>query len=162
MPKGENIKVAEQIIASLNVRGAKDKPWKEIIPVRVLEINAINEAYDWAVSTIKKQLTKDFTSSEADIESIQKVIDSGRFNANQRSAWENFGFAFGAILVNEMDGMDWVTVIDGKEEYPALRFAQTDVMVYPSRLIWNKVKNGQPCNLKAEYERIRSEVEAVL
>jgi DNA-binding LytR/AlgR family response regulator len=81
---------------------------------------------------------------------------------NQRSAWENFGFAFGAILVNEMDGMDWVTVIDGKEEYPALRFAQTDVMVYPSRLIWNKVKNGQPCNLKAEYERIRSEVEAVL
>ena len=131
VPKGENIKVAEQIIASLNVRGAKDKPWKEIIPVRVLEINAINEAYDWAVSTIKKQL-------------------------------ENFGFAFGAILVNEMDGMDWVTVIDGKEEYPALRFAQTDVMVYPSRLIWNKVKNGQPCNLKAEYERIRSEVEAVL
>lgn len=90
------------------------------------------------------------------------MIDSGRFNANQRSAWENFGFAFGAILVNEMDGMDWVTVIDGKEEYPALRFAQTDVMVYPSRLIWNKVKNGQPCNLKAEYERIRSEVEAVL
>ena len=56
MPKGENIKAAEQIIASLNVRGAKDKPWKEIIPVRVLEINAINEAYDWAVSTIKKQL----------------------------------------------------------------------------------------------------------
>lgn len=160
--KGESAKVAEQIIASLNVRGAGEKPWKEIIPVRVLEINAINEAYDWAVSTIKKQLTKDFTSSEADIESIQKVMDSGRFNKNQRSAWESFGFAFGAILVNEMDGMDWVTVIDGEKEYPALRFGQTNVTVNPARLIWDKVRNGQPCNLKAENERIRSEVEAVL
>ena len=58
--------------------------------------------------------------------------------------------------------MDWVTVVDGEKEYPALRFAQTDVMVNPARLIWDKVKNGQPCDLKAEYARIRSEVEAVL
>ena len=34
-----------------------------------------------------------------------------------------------------------------------------------SYVIWGlsaRRKNGQPCNLKAEYERIRSEVEAVL
>lgn len=160
--KGESIKVAEKIISSLQVRGAGDKLWKAVIPVRVLEINAINEAYDWAVSNLKKLLTKDFTSSEADVESIQKVVDSGRFNKSQRSAWENLGVAFGSILVNEMDGMEWVTVIDGKQEYPALRFGQTNVMVYPYRLIWDKVKNGTPCDLKLEYARIRSEVEAAL
>ena len=76
--KGENIKVAEEIIASLRVRNADEKPWKAVIPVRVLEINVINEAYDWAVSTIKKQLTKDFTGCEADIDRIQQVMDSGR------------------------------------------------------------------------------------
>lgn len=51
--KGEGIKVAEDVIASLRVRGAEEKPWKEVIPVRVLEINVINEYYDWAVSSIK-------------------------------------------------------------------------------------------------------------
>lgn len=160
--KGESPKQAEGIISSLKVRGSKDKPWSEIIPVRVLEINTINEYFDWAVSTIKKQLTKDFTSSEADIASIQKVMDSGKFSNNQRQAWESFGVAFGAILVNEMDGMEWVTVIDGKTEVPALRFADTDVMVYPLQLVWGRVKNGKSCSLKAEFEKIKNEVENAL
>lgn len=160
--KGESMKPAESIITSLKVRCEGEKPWKGVIPVRVLEINAINESFDWAVMTIKKQLTKDFTSSEADIASIQKVMDSGKFNNSQRQAWESFGMAFGAILVNEMDGMEWVTVIDGQKEYPALKFAETDVMVYPQQLVWSRVRNGKSCSLKAEFEKIKEEVEKAI
>lgn len=160
--KGEGVKAAEEIVASLRIRRMNEKPWKAVIPVRVLEIEAINEAYDWAVSTIKKQLTKDFTGCEEDIDRIQQVMDSGRFKAEQRQVWESFGIAFGTILVNEMDGMDWVTVIDGKQEYPALRFADTDVVVCPTKLIWDAVSSGKPCNLKNEYLRIRTEVERTL
>ena len=171
--KGESMKPAENIISTLKVRCEGEKPCKEVIPVRVLEINAINESFDWAVMTIKKQLTKDFTSSEADIASIQKVMDSGKFNNNQRQAWESFGVAFGTILVNEMDGMEWVTVIDGQKEYPALKFAEqkeypalkfaeTDVMVYPQQLVWSRVKNGKSCSLKAEFDKIKAEVEKAI
>lgn len=160
--KGESAEAAERIIATLQVRGKGDKPLKEVIPARVLEINVINEGYDWAVSVIKKQLTKDFTASLSDIDSIQAVMDSGRFNKSQRQAWESFGIAFGAILVNEMDGMDWVTVIDGRKEFPALRFKMTEVMVYPTELIWNRIKEGKSCSLKGEFERICSEVEAAM
>ena len=99
---------------------------------------------------------------EEDINRIQQVIDCGRFKTEQRQVWESFGIAFGTILINEMDGMDWVTVIDGKQEYPALRFADTDVVVYPTKFIWNAVSNGKPCNLNDEYLRIRAEVERTL
>lgn len=160
--KGESPKAGEAIVASLKVRNVSDKPVKEVIPVRILEINQINENYDWAVSTVKKQLTKDFTGTSADLENLQKVIDSGRFNPKQRQAWESFGTAFGVILVNEMDGMEWVTVIDGQKESPALRFRDSKVMVNPISLIWDKAKSGQPCDLKAEFERIKNEVEAVM
>lgn len=160
--KGESPKAGEAIVASLKVRNVSDKPVKEVIPVRILEINQINENYDWAVSTVKKQLTKDFTGTEADLENLQKVIDSGRFNPKQRQAWESFGTAFGVILVNEMDGMEWVTVIDGQKESPALRFRDSKVMVNPISLIWDKAKSGQPCDLKAEFERIKNEVEAAM
>ena len=160
--KGESPKAGEAIVASLKVRNVSDKPVKEVIPVRILEINQINENYDWAVSTVKKQLTKDFTGTSADLENLQKVIDSGRFNPKQRQAWESFGTAFGVILVNEMDGMEWVTVIDGQKESPALRFRDSKVMVNPISLIWNKAKSGQPCDLKAEFEQIKNEVEAVM
>lgn len=160
--KGESLKPAEEIIRSLWVKGKGDKPLKEVIPVRIMEIGIINESFEWAVSTIKKQLTKDFSSSENDIESIQKVMDSGRFSKNQRQAWESFGIAFGTILVNEMDGMEWVTVIDGNTETPALRFADTPVIINPSELIWTCIKKGEPCNLRQEFERIKKEVESVL
>ena len=55
--KGESPKAGEAIIASLKVRNASDKPVKEVIPVRILEINQINENFDCAVSTVNKQLT---------------------------------------------------------------------------------------------------------
>ncbi len=160
--KGEPVRVAEQIIASLCIRKKDDAPLHEIIPVRVLEINAINEGFDWAVSSIKKSLTKDFTSVTADIKNIQKVIDGDFLDRKQKQPWACLGFAFCAILFNEIDGMEWVTVIDGLDEYPALRFAETNVMVYPDRLIWDKIKKGVTCNLKAEYERICADVESVL
>lgn len=160
--KGENFKVAEDIISTLRIRQKNDKPLKAIIPVRVLEINAINEAFDWAVSTIKKQLTKDFTSVEADVPNIQKVMDSGKFKRDQRNVWEAFGIAFGSILVNEMDGMDWVTSINGSHEEPALRFEDSDIVIMPFELIWSKVKKGEAVDLKAEYARIRQQVEAYI
>lgn len=162
VPKGESPKEGEMIVRSLQVRTPDEKPWKEVIPVRILEINVINESYDWAVTTLKKQLTKDFTASGKDIDNLQKVVDSGKFNKNQRSAWESFGIAFGTILVNEMDGMEWVTVIDGAKEFPALRFADSSLMVYPMSLIWNEVRNGEKVNLKEEFESIKAEVEKIL
>lgn len=160
--KGGDKSVAEQIIASIRVYRDGELCPKEVIPVRILEIGEINAAYEWASTTVKKILTKDFTSAEDDIEKIQEVMNSGRFSLQQRMAWENFGIAFGTILVNEMDGMEWVTVVDGKNEYPALRFMKTDMMINPAALVWEKVRKKTPCDLKSEFKRIRREAEAVL
>ena len=160
--KGDSRKVAEDMLATLKVRDVNEKPWKEIIPLRVLEINAINEAYEWAVATIKKQTTKAFSSQETDLPNLQRVVESGKFNKNQRSTWESFGIVFGTILVNEMDGMEWVTVVDGSKEVPALRFGDSKLVYYPTEIIWNRVKKDEPCDLIALYAQIKEEVEKVL
>ena len=154
--KGGERTPAEDIIRTLSVRNGKEG--KEIIPIRVLEIGELNAAFEWASTTVKKNLTKDFTSQEADIEKLQKLMDGGKIQANQRTAWESIGLAFGTILENEMDGMTWVTVIDGRREYAALQFGS--LLFDPASLIWNKVKAKQPVDLKAEFERIKAEVEA--
>ena len=153
--KGEKCISAEEIIRSLRKRG--DNEPKEIIPLRVLEIGEINAAYEWTSNTIKKILTKDFTSQEQDIEKLQKLVDGGKIQANQRTAWENIGLAFGSILENEMDGMTWVTIVDGHREYAALQFA--DFLIDPANLVWSNIKTKQTCDLKAEFIRIREEVE---
>lgn len=160
--KGGDKHPAEEIIRSLQIRKEGVSHPREIIPIRVLEIGEVNTAFEWASTAIKKQLTKDFTASESDIDSIQQVMDSGRFQTQQRMAWENFGIAFGAILVNEMEGMEWVTVIEGQKEYPALQFMCSDMVLDPAALVWGKAKKGLPCDLKSEFRKIKREAEAVL
>ena len=156
--KGGERTPAEGIIRSLKVRTGKEG--QEIIPIRVLEIGEVNAAFEWVSTTVKKTLTKDFTSQEEDIEKLQKLVDGGKIQANQRTAWENLGLAFGTILENEMDGMTWVTVVDGSKEYAALQFA--DLLINPASLVWNKIKAKQPCDLKAEFASIKSQVEDLL
>ena len=156
--KGDERKPAEDIIRTIKIRTGKEG--QEIIPIRILEIGEVNAAFEWASTTVKKTLTKDFTSQEADIEKLQKLMDGGKIQANQRTAWESIGLAFGSILENEMDGMTWVTVIDGKKEYPALQFSS--LLFDPASMVWNKIKNKQACDLKAEFARIKSEVEEAM
>lgn len=160
--KGSPKAPAEAILQSLELRTEGKRYPREIIPIRVLEIGEVNAAYEWVSSTVKKQLTKDFTGVAADLEHLQQVMDSGRVQANQRAAWEQFGLAFGAILVNEIEGMEWVTVMDGPAEYPALQYRGTSLLIDPAALVWNAVRQRRPISLKSEYEHIYGEAEAAL
>ena len=160
--KGGERTAAEEIIRSLQVRNASEHKQAEIIPIRVMEIGEVNMAYEWASTTVKKTLTKDFTAQEADIEKMQQLIDGGKIQLNQRAAWENIGLAFGAILVNEMDGMDWVTVVEGTKEYPALQFKDSSLLINPAALAWDEVKQHKALNLRKVYDAIKEKVEDVL
>ena len=153
--KGSERTPAETIIRSLRIRSGKEP--REIIPVRVLEIGEINAAFEWVSTTIKKTLTKDFTSQEEDLEKLQKLIDGGKLKLNQRTVWENIGLALGTIVENEMDGMKWVSVIDGSRDYAALQFG--DLLINPAHLLWSAAKSGNAIDLKTEYAKIKEEVE---
>ena len=153
--KGSARNAAEDILRTLKIRTGKEG--KEIIPIRVLEIGEVNAAFEWASATIKKNLTKDFTSQEEDIVKLQALVDGGKIQSNQRTAWESIGLAFGSILENEMEGMTWVSVIDGHHEYAALQFG--DFLVNPAHWVWSKAKVKQSIDLKAEFARINEEVE---
>ncbi len=62
----------------------------------------------------------------------------------------------------EMEGLEWVTVVEGRKEYPALQFMHSDMVLDPAALVWEKAKKGLPCTLKSEFRKIKREAEAVL
>ena len=125
----------------------------------VLEINLVNEAFEWSSNAIKKQLKKDFTSIDEDVAKIQQVIESGSYKPQQREVWESFGLAFGTIIENQIEGMEWYTAVDGKEEMPALRFKDSDLILYPSKQLWDLMRAEKPFNLTTIFEEIKGEVE---
>lgn len=153
-PKGGDIADAKQIIESLEIRKEGQKYPAELIPIRVSEISQVNEAYDWTVSTVKKQLKKDFQGTEDDLHKLQTVIEEGGFGQKQRDAWVSFGITLCVILTNELEGFEWMTLIDGNREVPVLQYTPTKQVIDPMRLVWSKIKAGEPCNVIEEYKNI--------
>ena len=143
---------AEDIIASLEVRRANQKYPAEIIPVRLSEIYQINEAYEWVSTTVKELLKKDFQGQEEDIANMQQIMDNGSISAKKKEAWLALGITLCVILANEVDGLEWYTLIDGNREAPVLMNIASNTMIDPMKLVWSKVKAGETCNLAEVYK----------
>lgn len=145
---------AETIIQSLEIRKENQKYPPEIIPVRILEISIINESFEWVTSIVKKQLKKDFQGVEEDLNKLQHIMESGQFTPKQKEAWIAFGIAVCVILSNEVEGMEWMTLIDGNREAPVLVYQSTQQIIDPMSLVWSKLKRGQHCDILDEYKQI--------
>lgn len=154
--KGEPVSEAENVIASLETRRANQKYPAETIPVRLSEIYQINEAYEWVSTTVREQLKKDFQGQEEDIAGMQQIVDSGIIGAKKKEAWLAMGITLCVILANEVDGMEWRMLIDGNREAPVLLSLAGKAMIDPMKLVWSKVKAGEPCNLAEIYKGLLS------
>lgn len=152
--KGEPVAEAEEVIVSLEVRKEGVKYPAELIPIRLSEIYQINEAYEWVTNTVKEQLKKDFQGAEEDLATMQQVIDSGVIGPKKKDAWMSFGITLCVILSNEVDGLEWMTLIDGNREAPVLQNTTTGEWIDPMKLVWSKVKAGEPCNLEETYKSL--------
>ncbi len=153
-PKGGAITDAEKIISTLEIRKDGQKYPAEIIPIRISEISEVDELYDSAVSLIKKQLKKDFQGVEEDLSKIQEVIDSGFIKPKQKEIWLSLGIAICVILANELEGMEWMTLIDGNREDPVLQYTKTGAVIDPMKLVWSKIKAGEPVNVMEEFLKL--------
>ena len=152
--KGASVAEAERVVASLEVRKEGVKYPAEIIPVRLSEIYQINEAYEWVDATVKETLKKDFQGAEEDIAKMQQLMDKGGVSPKKKDVWLAFGIVLCVILANEVDGMEWRTLVDGNREAPVLLNTATGKWTDPMKLVWSKVKAGEKVDLVATYEAL--------
>jgi len=150
--KGQPVDEAEQVIATLQVRREGEKYPAEVIPVRLSEICQINESYEWVSSLVKDELKTDFQGTEDDLKSLQQVIDSGKIGSKKRNEWLAIGIVVCVILANELEEMEWRTLVDGNREAPVLQYR--DQIIDPMKLTWSRVKAGQPCNVVEAYRSV--------
>lgn len=149
--KGGQVKDAEDVIATLEVRDEKKKYPAELIPIRLSEVYQINESYEWTVAMIKKSFAKDFQGSEEDLLHIQQLVDSSVIGAKKKEEWLAVGITICSILANEIEDTEWKTLIDGNREVPILTYH--DRMIDPMKLVWSKIKAGEKCDVLEEYKK---------
>lgn len=74
----------------------------------------------------------------------------------EKEVWLSLGITLCVILANEVDGLEWRTLIDGNREAPVLTSVAGDTVIDPMKLVWSKVKAGEPCNLAEVYRNLLS------
>lgn len=97
-------------------------------------------------------IEKDFQGIEEDLEKLQQVINSGKIGSKKKEEWLAIGITVCIILTNEVEGMEWKTLIDGNREAPVLQYK--DRIIDPLKLAWSKVKAGEPCDIIEEYKSV--------
>ena len=105
---------------------------------------------------MKELLKKDFQGQEEDIANMQQIMDNGSISAKKKEAWLALGITLCVILANEVDGLEWYTLIDGNREAPVLTNIASNTMIDPMKLVWSKVKAGETCNLAEVYKNLLS------
>jgi len=80
------------------------------------------------------------------------VINSGKIGSKKKEEWLAIGITVCIILTNEVEGMEWKTLIDGNREAPVLQYK--DRIIDPLKLAWSKVKAGEPCDIIEEYKSV--------
>lgn len=151
--QGESIADAEAVIASLQVRHEGTKYPAEIIPVRIPEIYLIDQSYEWVVNEVKERLTADFQGVEEDLPKLQAIIDGGTIGRKKRDEWVALGIAACIVLANEVEGLEWRTLIDGNREAPVMVYTDGRV-IDPLKLFWSRVKAGEECHVDEIYKSL--------
>ena len=158
--EGESSKIAKQIIESIKVRDLSQKYPAEIIPIRLSEIYAINEAYENVTMLVKESFSKDFQGAEEDLASLDKIVGDELIPKKKRDRWVEVGLTLGVILSNEVEGIEWRSLIDGNREDAVLYYTPTQRVIDPMKLVWSKVKAGEALNITESYQEALASLHA--
>ena len=123
--------------------------------MRLSEILQIDEAFDWVQDEVKQLLKKDFRAEEEDVANMQRLVESGKLNPKKREPWIALGITLCVILANEVEGMEWRTLVDGNREAPVMvSVDDEDTLIEPLKLVWSRVKAGETVDLVEVYKQI--------
>lgn len=154
--QGATYDAALQVIASVEIRNPEQKYPAEVIPVRLWEIWQIDEAYAEMEHEVKERFKVDFQGSEEDVPHLQQLVQVAEWSRKKRDNWIALGIVLCIIWANEVDGYEWRTLVDGNREAPVLQSLETGELIDPLKLVWSKVKAGEPVDLEQIYAAMPS------
>ena len=97
---------------------------------------------------------EEFLSYARQMVELQQMMEESNIGPKKKDAWLAFGIALCVIFANEVDGMEWRTLVDGNREAPILLNTSTGEWIDPMKLVWSKVKAGGKVNLPEIYSSL--------
>lgn len=123
-----------------------------IEPPNDADVDQIAGQLVYARALVKDIIGEDLGGSANDLDLLQKVLDSGKIDAESTYELQSLGLVFGKVFVNENAGYDWWMVEDEYGRDPAIRLKQTSLLIFPLTMISKRIEDGEVVNVRDIYK----------
>lgn len=112
--------VGEQIVASMQVNPVGTYFRQQLIPVRLVEMVEIDEAVAQAEVLAKKLLKARFNSLQQGVDVLQRLSSTPEVQRMGTDGSAMLGLTLCSLIVEEVEGFEWRTWVDGTDELPVM------------------------------------------
>lgn len=154
VPQGVGYDEAAELLNSIEIRPEDEKYPAELIPIRLAEIYEVNALYEEVARQVKTTLSKEFQGIEEDLDKLQEVINMGVITGKKRKDWLGVGIVLCVVLYNEIEGFEWMTLMDGNREAPVLCYLPSKRTIDPLKIVWDSIERSGGVDLKEIYKEL--------
>lgn len=104
----------------------------------------------------------ELAGTEADLDVIQSILDSGELEPEQTYELQSLGVVFGSALVSVVDGLDWAIVHDEYGSDPTLRYRNTTLCINVLTTISKRVEDGEHVDVRALFHGLQGALEGAI
>lgn len=83
----------------------------------------------------QNMLGEEMDGSLADLERLQRILDSGQILPTDTQALQSLGILLGNVFINEVPNYDWWVVEDEYGKDACLRFKETTLLAFPKTML---------------------------
>lgn len=115
------------------------------------------------VSELAEQLRLPaLVGTKADIQTLQRILDSGAVEPDATYDLQCLGVAFGRALIASVDGLDWAIVHDEYGSDPTLRYRRTPLCLNVLTAISKRVERGETVDVADLFEGLARALDEAL
>ena len=90
-----------------------------------------------------------YDDSPGKLRVINTILDNNWIKSDETYKLQCLGIALGDALEQEIEDLRWVIVVDGQHRDPALRWQETEILVYPQTMISKRIEQGENVDVYA-------------
>ncbi len=115
----------------------------------------VNRVGQLAIAHLGKQLS----GGEEDLDILQSLLDAGFVGPADTYDLHCMGILFGTLVVDALDDVDWAMAEDDDGRDPAIRYADTTLLVFPMTMISKRVEDGEVVDVRELFVLICRELD---
>lgn len=109
----------------------------------------------------KEVIGEEMDGSLADLQLIQRILESHQIPATNTQELQSLGIVFGKVFVNETPGYDWWIVEDEYGKDACVRYKETTLLTFPKTMISKRIEDGEEINVQTLFTGLKERLETI-